>query len=163
MVGKEPDIGPTARTVANNLNRLRADQKMNYTELSERLEARAGWTINAVGIRRIESGERRVTPDDLVALALALGVSPVTLLMPETADRDEPVVATGLEKAWPAEDLWKWLRGDGPLSAKRDFDELIDFMQRAVPAWRRQEWTEGVAKIIELNIQELDRQSDGDN
>ena len=74
MVGKEPDTGPTARAVAANIRDLREASKMNYTQLSEELQ-RLGRNINAVGIRRTESGERRVTPDDLSAFAIALNVS----------------------------------------------------------------------------------------
>jgi hypothetical protein len=39
----------------------------------------------------LEAGKRRVTPDDLTALAVALGVSPITLVMPEMPGADDPV------------------------------------------------------------------------
>jgi transcriptional regulator with XRE-family HTH domain len=79
---------------------------MQYQELAERLE-KVGRPIPVLGLRRIESEERRVDADDLVALAIVLGVSPVTLLMPYTIDEDEPVSLTGAfvgpvtsERAW---------------------------------------------------------------
>ena len=72
MVGKEPEVASTARTVADNVERLRTAQNMNYKQLSERLQSKANWSINAVRIRRIESGERRVTPDDLWLLLSGL-------------------------------------------------------------------------------------------
>ncbi len=84
---------------------------MNYKQLSERLQSKANWSINAVGIRRIESGERRVTPDDLVALAVALDVSPATLLMPPNVDMADPVRVTGLADPAAAIGVWEWLRG----------------------------------------------------
>ena len=109
VAGKEPDTGPTAATVAHNVERLRKALGMNFTQLSEALQSRASWSINAVGIRRIESGERRVTTDDLMALAVALGVSPVTLLMPNTTHADDKVSATGLVEAKTSRVVWEWL------------------------------------------------------
>lgn len=132
MIGKEPDIGTTARTVAANVKRLRGE--LNYTQLSERLQQVAGWSINAVGVRRIESGERRVTPDDLVALALALQVSPSTLLMPETEAADETVHATGIDDGVEARRLWRWFVADAPLTGDTA-QAVFGFLLRSIPAW----------------------------
>lgn len=54
---------------------------MVYAELSRKL-AEMGREIPPLGLRRIETGERRVDVDDLVALALALDLSPLALLLP---------------------------------------------------------------------------------
>lgn len=155
MVGKEPETGPTAKTVARNVERLRTRLNMNYKQLSERLEQTAGWSINAVGIRRIESEERRVTPDDLVALAVALEVSPVTLLMPPSAEGGDPVEVTGFEGELPAEALWHWLRGGYPLPG----DERLSLVFRAAawPAWRLQDQ---VAQDRKTNAAWLDARRD---
>ncbi len=131
MVGKEADTGDTGAAVAANVTRLRGD--MSYTQLSSRLEERAGWSINAVGIRRIESGERRVTVDDLVALAVALGVSPVTLLMPNTETGDEEVGVTGMADSVTAMTLWRWLMAELPMQGDRRIP--IAFQLDARPEW----------------------------
>lgn len=141
VVGKEPEIGPTSRAVADNVKRFREDADWNFTELSERLADVANWSINAVGIRRIEQGERRVTPDDLAALAVALGVSPISLLMPRirTVDRSDEVAFTGLHSRVRAEVGWQWLTAqDLPTpdahptpSAAR----FLAFLERACPQW----------------------------
>ena len=68
---------------------------MGYTDLSERLKD-LDRRIPPLGLRRIENGARRVDADDLLALAVALGVSPVTLLMPNADDGGEQVAATGI-------------------------------------------------------------------
>lgn len=143
VVGRELDTGPTARTVAENVKRLRTDQDMNYTELSERLQAVANWSVNAVGIRRIESGERRVTADDLVALSLALGVSPSTLLMPARDAEDNPIEAateidaTGFSNPIAAQTFWEWLLAADPL------DENVSlFIERSWPVWVQRTWHE---------------------
>jgi len=85
MTGKRLQIGELGRTVVENVKRLRTEQRLNYTELSERLTS-CGRGINAAGVRRIEDGERRVDVDDLAALATALGVSIPSLLDYDSAD-----------------------------------------------------------------------------
>ncbi|QZY46219.1 helix-turn-helix domain-containing protein [Mycolicibacterium austroafricanum] len=141
VVGKEPEIGPTARAVADNVREFREAAGWNFTELSERLASEANWSINAVGIRRIEQGERRVTPDDLAALAVALGVSPVSLLMPKlrTVGTNDEIEFTGLRSPVRAEVGWLWLTAqDLPTpdahptpSAAR----FLAFLERACPPW----------------------------
>jgi transcriptional regulator with XRE-family HTH domain len=133
MVGREPDFGETAGAVARNLTRLRADQNLTYTQLSDRLKEQCNWSINAVGIRRIEELQRRVTVDDLVALALALGVSPITLLMPDTKSEDQLVKITGSKGRVPATTLWDWLQAEEPLRSERP--EQLMFMARSWPTW----------------------------
>jgi transcriptional regulator with XRE-family HTH domain len=150
VAGKEPDTGATSQTVADNVRRLRDDQNMNFTQLSERLQTAAGWSINAVGIRRIEAGERRVTPDDLVALALALGVSPSTLLMPAQDSEGNPieaeveVEATGFAMPVAARTFWEWLIGAGALD-----DNFAVFFERSLPVWVFRSWRDRVRKISE--------------
>ncbi len=110
---------------------------MNYKQLSERMRAVANWSINAVGIRRIESGERRVTPDDLVALALALGVSPVTLLMPAADEPTDEVEVTGSDGLLPAYAAWSWLIGETSLEFRSGDNQHLGqvFQRQARPKW----------------------------
>ena len=60
-----------------------------------RNSAKFGRPLAHSAVDQIEKGTRRVDVDDLIALAAALGVSPTTLLMPDTAEGDMPVSATG--------------------------------------------------------------------
>ncbi len=108
MAGKTPEYGPTARTVAANITRLREAQNLKYTDVSGRMKSVAQWDISPVGVRRMENLERRITVDDLVALARALDVSPATLLMPMTEKPDQMVGVTG-SKEVPATTAWVWL------------------------------------------------------
>lgn len=109
MAGKEIPLGPTGETVRANIARLRSSAKFSYAELSRRLEE-AGRAIAPLGLRRIESGTRRVDVDDLVALAVVLGVNPNALLMPE-------VIGTGLHRSVTGAGeirtitAWNWARG----------------------------------------------------
>jgi transcriptional regulator with XRE-family HTH domain len=136
MPGKRPDTGPTAATVVANLHRLRTDQNLSYTELSQRLKALAQWSISPVGVRRIEDGERRVTVDDLLAFAVALKVSPATLLMPNAGGGDEKVAATGILEKCDAERLWGWLVVHEPLDPG---ESTLKYRLRALPPWRGRE------------------------
>ena len=170
-MGKEPDIGPTARAVAENVKRLRTSARLNYTELSDLLQEVAGWSINAVGIRRIESGERRVTPDDLVALAIALEVTPITLLMSNLDSRDEKelVEVTGRSERITAKRLWEWLSASHPLTdSNKDVPGFYTFIRAASPRWLREQreelFGEAMAKArSKLYQDELGGFPDGDD
>lgn len=166
VVGKEPDTGLTGLTVAANVKRLRGE--MSYTQLSRRLEERAGWSINPVGIRRIEAGERRVGADDLIALAVALEVSPVTLLMPASDTAGGEVSVTGHGGALTAEAVWHWLRASYPLPG--DDRLALVFRAAAWPGWRLKDQIEQdqttqaawlAARRDQVKLQNLD--TDGDD
>lgn len=108
-LAKRFPLGPSGETVRANIARLRTSAKFSYAELSRRLEE-AGRAIAPLGLRRIESGTRRVDVDDLVALAVVLGVNPNALLMPE-------VIGTGLHRSVTGAGeirtitAWHWARG----------------------------------------------------
>lgn len=133
MVQREVDIGGTGAAVAENVTRFRGD--MSYTQLSRRLEERAGWSINAVGIRRIESGERRVTVDDLMALAVALDVSPITLLLPGFVDADDRIEVSGVAEEITARRAWDWFRAWETWDRRRS----IEYFLAAWPGWFQEE------------------------
>ncbi len=113
MPGKEPEYGPTAQTVAKNIQRLRTVQSLNYKQLSERLKSVAGWDISPTSIRRMEDGQRRVTVDDLVALALTFNCSPLALLLPPAAAEHYVTITGAAER--PGWEVWEWGRGQQSL------------------------------------------------
>jgi hypothetical protein len=114
---------------------------MQYMVLAERLE-KVGRPIPVLGLRRIESEERRVDADadDLVVLAIVLGVSPVTLLMPYTIDEDGPVSLTGaFVGPVTSERAWLWLQADVGLafveSSVESYWANNRFRHNARPPW----------------------------
>jgi transcriptional regulator with XRE-family HTH domain len=118
--------GPTSRHVVENVARLRGARGLTREALSERL-TEVGRPIRATGLARLEAGRRRVDADDLVALALALDVSPVRLLMP--ADQVDTVELTDSRKvAWQA--AWRWAVGEEPAT-----DERMPLHDRRVAAF----------------------------
>ncbi|MGV0735265.1 helix-turn-helix transcriptional regulator [Mycobacterium syngnathidarum] len=128
MAGKKIDLGASGQTVAANVKRLRG--AVTYTELSERLR-KLGRGISPIAVRRIEENDRRVDVDDLTAIAVALGVSPVTLLMPSNVSADEIVTLADAE--FKAAALWEWLIAEWPFPQQSG---LAEFYARALPPWK---------------------------
>jgi transcriptional regulator with XRE-family HTH domain len=105
---KKNPLGPTGDRVRSNVQRLRMARGMTKKDLSD-ATGRAGRAIPPLGISRIETGTRRVDADDLVALALALNVSPLTILLPATAEGDPAWLTSTYQIAeWAA---WQWATG----------------------------------------------------
>ncbi|MFJ3719070.1 helix-turn-helix domain-containing protein [Streptomyces sp. NPDC090057] len=105
--------GPTAVAVAANVARLRQSRGMSIYALAGLLE-KAGRPITPSGLAKLEKQQRQVTVDDLVALAVALGVNPSALLFPVTLEPEDDVEVTG-GGVNRAETVWSWADGHGPL------------------------------------------------
>ncbi|MEV8307863.1 helix-turn-helix transcriptional regulator [Streptomyces flavidovirens] len=99
--------------MAENLTRLRKVRGFTTRQLSGALE-RAGRPIPASGITRMEKAERQVTVDELMALAVVLGVSPSSLLLPLQDAEDVQVEITGGGTV-RADVAWDWADGKRPL------------------------------------------------
>ncbi|WP_018762412.1 helix-turn-helix domain-containing protein [Arthrobacter sp. 135MFCol5.1] len=137
MSDKKNPLGPTGEIVRKNVIRLRGG--MQYKELAERL-VQIGRPIPALGLRRIEAGERRVDADDLVALAVAFGVSPLSLLLPADGAYELASPMTGVPDREVAHNTqWLWGLGREPLNipgfgntsyARR---EIREFQVRSLP------------------------------
>jgi transcriptional regulator with XRE-family HTH domain len=116
MVNKAQPIGPTRERVAENVRQLREARGMSLNELSEQLRA-LGRPLRENGVSKIELGSRRVDVDDLVALAVALDVSPNRLLLTAHASDDSKdmidLVAGGDPTVTTAT-AWRWACGDEP-------------------------------------------------
>lgn len=99
--------------VAINVKRLR---RRTTEELAKTVSA-LGVPMSASTITKIETQKRRVTVDELVALAAALDVSPVTLMLPG-ADSGQAVRLAPrlLAHSWGL--TWKWMHGEAQLVVK---------------------------------------------
>lgn len=84
---------------------------MTTTGLAEALKE-LGQPVPASGITRVEKGDRRVDVDDLIALSIALNVSPLTLLLPPSAG-DDPVKLTE-SLSISSRNAWAWAEGHRP-------------------------------------------------
>jgi transcriptional regulator with XRE-family HTH domain len=122
-------LGPTGRRTARNLKELRG--RVPVRELSQRLTM-IDRPILPSGITKIEQGHRRVDADDLVALAMALGVSPNRLLLDPEADDAE----LALTDAFPVtrSQAWDWATGRWALP------DVFDERRSPLPADREMEF-----------------------
>lgn len=100
--------GPVGRQVAQNLASARATRRATTSGLAQAITS-MGIPMTASTITKIETQGRRVTVDELIAFAVALEVSPVTLLLP--ANKSEPLpLAPRLESvSWRG--TWGWMHG----------------------------------------------------
>ncbi|KOG77350.1 hypothetical protein ACZ90_59415 [Streptomyces albus subsp. albus] len=110
---KKNPLGPVGTQAQKNVERLREARKMTKKDLSERVGA-LGRSIPPLGISRIEAGTRRIDTDDLVALALALNVSPLTLLLPDAWDEEQVRLTASVRLS--TRTAWLWAQGQMPAS-----------------------------------------------
>lgn len=75
------EIGPAGNRVARAIERTRTARGVAQRQLAARATA-LGHPMTVTTISRIERRRRRCDVDDLVAIAAALGVSPLVLLQP---------------------------------------------------------------------------------
>jgi hypothetical protein len=78
-----------------------------------------GHPIPELGLRRIEKGERRVDVDDLLALCLVLGITPVDLLVPKDVADDQWYQVAPKATA-RTENVREWIRGEDVLFYRTD-------------------------------------------
>jgi 8-oxo-dGTP pyrophosphatase MutT (NUDIX family)/transcriptional regulator with XRE-family HTH domain len=155
-------LGPVGRYVIENLKQLRDARRLTYRELADRL-ATLGRPIPTLGLSRIEKGTRRVDADDLVALAIALGVNPAALLLPrDVAPGDEIKLAQELPVAAVA--AWEWSAGNYPLPTPDTitWQQIADFEANARPEWLGRpvsEWRDEVARR-DAEMKELQRKAE---
>jgi transcriptional regulator with XRE-family HTH domain len=110
---KMPEVGPIGRNLIAAVEGLREARGMTYRKLSAALEE-IGRPIFPLGLSRLGRGERRVDVDELVALAIVLGVNPSALLFPRDADGDDLIeLAPHVQQR--ADIAWRWADGVMPL------------------------------------------------
>lgn len=103
--------GPTGQQVKDRVRKLREARGLTIYDLAGRLRD-IGRPIAASAVAKIERGQRQVTADDLMALALALNTSPITLLLPP--DSGDTSVQLTESREIQAQTAWRWIRGLAP-------------------------------------------------
>ncbi|MEW1685073.1 helix-turn-helix transcriptional regulator [Streptomyces sp. NPDC093594] len=79
--------GELTKQVARTVRDLRERRSWTTDDLSRRLTD-AGYSLAQSGVARLESGGRRITVDDLEALAAVFGVHPTALLSSGAPEAD---------------------------------------------------------------------------
>jgi transcriptional regulator with XRE-family HTH domain len=145
MAGKKTDLGPIGVNVTHTVRRLREERRLGYAELS-RMLAEIGRDIPPLGLRRIESGERKVDVDDLVALAFVFDVSPLALLLPTEASS-----LTSQGETYSFEQIWSWGLGAQPLpreaAPSRDLVRHARFLTESQPHVQV-DWEQFLSQIV---------------
>lgn len=100
--------GPTSAVVADRVRSIRQARRMDLAALSDSLDL-VGWSIPVAALSRLENGKRRIDVDDLLALAVALDVSPLELIFPAHANELD-VIGTALPTELITEEVWAWGR-----------------------------------------------------
>jgi transcriptional regulator with XRE-family HTH domain len=140
MATNPVERGPISNGLSENLRAIRERRGMSQGDLAAAL-AEIGRPTQRTAIAKVESGDRRVDVDDLVAFAVALNVSPARLLLPDVSIDDE-VALTGQVRA-PAWMVWQWLLGTVSLAGvtadpEKDEDVArdLDYLNER-PRWVR--------------------------
>jgi transcriptional regulator with XRE-family HTH domain len=108
----------SSEVVAQTVRFFRTRRGWTQGQLADALEAE-GLDVGRTGVGKIETGARNVSVDELMVLAVTLGVPPVSLLIPQSA---EPVALTGTVEV-SGDRLAAWVTGARPLD---DSDEAVD-------------------------------------
>lgn len=134
--------GPTSAAVAANILQLRNKSGWSLRELSDRIPRESSGWMSHVTIGWIERGRRQPNVDELTALSVVFGVSPIRLLTPPDPyenplpTRDEELTGTGPVTAAV---MFDWLRGDHPLPGlpgpDRKCPTVGDFQKQSRPWW----------------------------
>ncbi len=118
--------GPVSDYVAANVARLRKRRGVSQQGMSQHL-AELGRPMLPSAISKIEGRERSVDVDDIMALAVALGVNPSALLLPPDACDSEVRITTAVSvPGWAA---WQWVDAVAPLpttSAENGYNSVHD-------------------------------------
>lgn len=128
--------GPIGENVIANVEALRKDRQLSYEALAAKL-AEIGHPMNPVSLSRLGRGERRVGADDLVAIAIVLGVNVSALLLPRDAHDDAEIQLTPAIRQRFAL-AWQWADGELPVQLQPVTEEeahaaLRDFQRHARP------------------------------
>lgn len=148
MAGKKIEIGPTGRTVGENIRAAREKKKQTQKDLEEALKV-AARPISEAGVRAIENGQRRIDVDDLTTIAAILDVSPAALLKP-TGDQ----ALTGVPDGVTTDDLALWVTGQGRLESG---DDVLEAKRKMKGLKVRIRELEARLANMSLRLNELDK------
>lgn len=151
---------PVSAIVRGNLQKLRRlSGQASQVQLAERIRERTGRDVDPSWIAKIESGTKKdVSVDDVMVLAIALDVSPLRLMLPDTRDAARvthvtEALAIDAEKLWLfCEQLEPWWDDSIPEETDphgdRDRAWQLKRLVTGEIEWRRQE-AERIAEASE--------------
>jgi transcriptional regulator with XRE-family HTH domain len=125
------ELGPSGERAAQNIKRLRLALGLDLAQLSERL-GELGRPIGVPALSRVENGARRIDVSDLVALSIALKVTPNALLFGTPQFFGPDKLAITPSQGYEVDRVWRWADGEFPLEPSTPKEQL-DFQMQARP------------------------------
>jgi transcriptional regulator with XRE-family HTH domain len=126
-----------SEAAAEELRRVRTRKGWNQQQLADRLHE-LGVPIDRATISKIETGDRRITLDEVFWFAYAFGVTPTALILPRPFGSLVAVTPTTSLETQQAVD---WLRGSYVAPAPENESDEIFFQEERIEedavAWRR--------------------------
>lgn len=101
--------------------------------------------MSTSALNRVENRTRKVDVDDLMALAVALDVSPLGLLLPRSERGDDLAKITGLEQT--ADLIWLWAAGQSSSAEERIARGVDNYNPREVTEMSLPRWLEFMAAV----------------
>lgn len=131
MANAPIELGPVGERVAENVKRLRAARNLDLADLSLRL-GELGRPIGVPALSRIENGQRRIDASDLVALAVALRVTPNALMFGTETFLGPRELTLTPKFSVDLQRVWSWADGEFPIEPATAREQL-DFQRQARP------------------------------
>jgi transcriptional regulator with XRE-family HTH domain len=126
-----------SEAAAEELRRVRTRKGWNQQQLADQLHE-LGAPIDRATISKIETGDRRITLDEVFWFSYAFGVTPTALILPRPFGSRVAVTPTTSLQAWQAMD---WLRGSYVGRPPENESDEIFFQEERIEedavAWRR--------------------------
>ncbi len=110
------------------LREYREYRGLRQQDLVDLLEREHRWKMDRATLTRMESGERKVSLEEAVLLAVALDVPLPLMLLPIDQEGDVALTPTVSASPWRA---WEWLHGQEPLPTS----QLGRWQPVVQPAW----------------------------
>ncbi|CAN5551944.1 hypothetical protein BH11ACT7_BH11ACT7_31200 [soil metagenome] len=134
-------------TLGVNIRRIRTLRKMTGQDLIKRL-GECGVKLLPSGLSDLEKGRRKLTVEELLALAIVLNTSVIDLLVPE--DGESLSVAEGVEPLQPSW-LESWLQGETPWPATGDEAVRDEYFKTASEVRKHKERTGLYPEMLEIS------------
>jgi transcriptional regulator with XRE-family HTH domain len=126
-----------SEAAAEELKRVRMRKGWNQQQLADRLYE-LGAPIDRATISKIETGDRRITLDEVFWFSYALGVTPTALILPRPFGSRVAVTPTTSLETWQAVD---WFRGSYVAPGPENESDEIFFQEERIEAdavaWQR--------------------------
>jgi transcriptional regulator with XRE-family HTH domain len=142
---QEIEAEPASKVLATRVHEVRDRRGLSLRDLAKLLDEECGYKLSASQLSKIETGERKPSIDDLLAIAAALNVAPLSLILPR---RVRPNIAIGRNIVNPL--ICRiWLRGELPLLRAEEVEAFdLDESWEAWPEYWRESLNDAETQAV---------------